>query len=95
VNLRVLGAKLWQRSEEPVGHLRRNKPIEEKESNRWLESYNLACEVQRSCPDTLVVSVAVREGDIHEWFSDAQNRLPEEKAEFIVRAKCNRRTEVE
>jgi hypothetical protein len=45
VNLGVLGAKLWQRPEEPVGHLRRKKPIEEKESYRWLESYNLACEV--------------------------------------------------
>jgi hypothetical protein len=94
VNLGVLGAKLWQRPEEPVGHLRRKKPIEEKESYRWLESYDLACEVQRNCPQTLVVSIADREGDIHEWFSDAQSRPLEEKAEFIVRAKCNRRTEV-
>jgi hypothetical protein len=94
INLGILGAKLWQRPEEPVGHLRRKKPIEEKESYRWLESYNLACEVQRNCPDTLVVSVADREGDIHEWFADAQGRPIEEKAEFIIRAKCNRRTEV-
>ena len=95
VNLGVLGAKFWQRPEEPVGHLRAKKPIEEKESHRWLESYALACEVQRRCPGTLIVSVADREGDIHEWFADAQNRALEEKAEFIVRAKCNRRTQTE
>ena len=95
VNLGVLGAKFWQRPDEPVAHLRDKKPIEEKESYRWLESYALACEVQRQCPETLIVSVADREGDIHEWFLDAQNRRLEEKAEFIVRAKCNRRTQNE
>lgn len=93
VNLGVLGATLWQRPDEPVAQLRAKKPIEEKESVRWLESYALACEVQRCCPGTLVVSVADREGDIHEWFVDAQNRPSEAKAEFIVRAKCNRRTQ--
>lgn len=92
-NLGVLGAKFWQRPEEPVAHLRGKKPIEEKESYRWLESYDLACEVQRQCPQTLIVSIADREGDIGDWFLNAQNRPLDEKAEFIVRAKCNRRTE--
>lgn len=44
-NLGVLGAKLWQRPEEPVAHERARKPSEEKESYRWLEGYTLACEV--------------------------------------------------
>jgi len=92
-NLGVLGSKFWQRPEEKVAHLRDKKPIEEKESYRWLESYELACEVQRQCPDTLVLSVADREGDIHEWFLLAQNKPIEERAELLVRAKCNRRTE--
>ena len=95
VNLGTLEAKLWQRPDEPVAHLREQKPIEEKESYRWLESYDVACQVQRQCPDTWVVSVADREGDIHDWFLDAQKRPLEEQADFIVRAKCNRRTLVE
>ncbi len=37
-------------------------------------------------------SVADREGDIHEWFSLAQNKAIEERAALLVRAKCNRRT---
>jgi hypothetical protein len=74
-----------------VGQERKRKPIEAKERARWLEGYQLACEVQRSCPDTLVVNVADREGDIHEWFLDAVRRVPEERAEFIIRAKCHRR----
>jgi Transposase DNA-binding len=91
VNLGVLGAKWWQRPEPPGGQERNRKPIAEQESSRWLEGYQLACEGQQRCPDTLVVNVADREGDIHEWFLDAMRRLPEERAEFIIRAKCNRR----
>lgn len=37
VHLGVLGAQLWQRPEQPVGRERKRKPIEEKESYRWLE----------------------------------------------------------
>jgi hypothetical protein len=51
----------------------------------------MACAVQRRCPETLVVSVADREGDIHEWFLDAAERDEEERAAFVIRAKCNRR----
>lgn len=91
-NLGVLGASIWQRPEETVAHLRKSKPIEDKESLRWLEGYQLACDVQRQCPDTLIVSVADREGDIREWFADAEQRPLDEKAEYIIRAKSNRRT---
>ncbi len=59
-NLGVVGAKFWQRPEKKVAHLRNKKPIEEKESYRWLESYELACEVQSQCPNTLVLNVADR-----------------------------------
>jgi Transposase DNA-binding len=91
VNMGVLGAKLWQRPEQPVGRERKHKPIEEKESYHWLEGYALACEVQQACVETAVVSVADCEGDIQEWFLDAMQRSPHERAEFLVRAKCNRR----
>ncbi len=37
VNLGVVGAKVWQRPEQPVGRERKHKPIEDKESYRWLE----------------------------------------------------------
>lgn len=91
VNLGVVGAKLWQRPEEPVAHERARKPIEEKESYRWLQGYALACEVQQACPQTVVVSVADCEGAIQEWCLDAMNRPAEERGEFLIRAKCNRR----
>ena len=91
MSLGVLGLKVWQRPVQPVAHERHRKPIAEKESYRWLQGYQLACEVQQSCPNTLVVNVADREGDIQEWFLDAARRSPGERAEFIIRAKCDRR----
>jgi hypothetical protein len=91
VTLGVLGAKLWQRPEEPVAHERARKPSEEKESYRWVEGYALACEVQQTCAETVVVSVADCEGDIQERFLAARGWAGEERAEFLIRAKCNGR----
>jgi len=91
VNLGVLGLRMWQRPEEPVAQERARKPIEEKESYRWRESYQLAGEVQQRCPTTLVVNIADREGDIQECFVEARRREAADRAEFIIRAKCNRR----
>jgi Transposase DNA-binding/Transposase Tn5 dimerisation domain len=91
VNLGVLGHHFWQRPDEPVGHLRKRRPLEEKESYRWLLGYERACQVQEQCPETLVINVADRAGDMHEWFRDAANRPEPARAAFISRAKCNRR----
>ena len=39
-------------------------PIEDKESFRWLENYNKANEYAQNLPNTTIVSIANREGDI-------------------------------
>jgi hypothetical protein len=83
--------KVWQRPEEPIAPPRNSKPLEEQESDRWLEGYRGACEVKQACPTTLVVHVAAREGDIQEWCGDARRREPHQRAEVIIRATCHRR----
>jgi hypothetical protein len=90
-NLGVLPHRFWQRPAEPVGHLRAQRPIEEKESYGGLLGYDTACEVQRQCSETRVVSVADREGDMHEWVLAAAERDEEEQAAFVIRAKGKRR----
>jgi hypothetical protein len=91
VNLGVVGMKVWQRPEEPVAPQRKRKPIEEKESYRWLEGYRGACEIKQACPATLVVNMADREGDIQEWLVDAMRREPPQRAAVLIHAKCHRR----
>ena len=90
-NLGVLHHHLWQRPEERIGHLRHLKPIVEKESIRWLHVYDYCHAVQAQLPSTMVVTIGDRESDIYELYQSAQDTPAERRAEFIVRAKANRR----
>jgi hypothetical protein len=65
------------------------RPIEEKESYRWLQAYEDAAHIAAMIPDTQVISVTDREGDMFELF-DYRRRLPGKKAELLVRAKWDR-----
>ena len=83
--------KVWQRPEPPVAPQRKRKPIEEQERSRWLEGYQGACKLTQACPATLGGNMADRAGDIQEWLVDAMCREPSQRAEVIIRAKCQRR----
>lgn len=95
VNLGIVQGNMWQRPEEKAGKSRNIKPIEEKESRRWLDHYARACEIQAEAPDTTIVSIADREGDIHEWFQYAENVPEDSRASYIIRAKANRTIELD
>lgn len=95
VNLGVVKANLWQRSEKSTSKSRSKKPIEQKESYRWLAHYSEACELQKSYPESTIVSIADREGDIHEWFQQAEDTPENCRASYIVRAKANRAIELD
>jgi hypothetical protein len=66
-----------------------HRPIEEKESYRWLEGYEDATAIAALLPGTRIISVADREGDIFELF-DLRRRQTGRKAELLVRAKFDR-----
>lgn len=95
VNLGVVGGSMWQRAEKTTGNSRNYKPIEEKESRRWLDHYARACELQSAAPETTIVSIADREGDIHEWFQYAEHVPAVSRANYIIRAKANRTIELD
>jgi len=91
--LGVVAIDFHERELESLGKSkeRRTLPIEEKESVRWLNGYRRACELGVACPDTQIVMVADREGDIYDIFVDAQEgvHLP---VDYIVRAQESRST---
>lgn len=91
--LGVVRSSHFDRAAESLGKSaeRTRLPIEEKESFRWLEGYRLASELARRCPNTRVVSVADREADIYDLFTEARDQ-PEGGADFVIRAKEQRRT---
>lgn len=92
LSLGVVGAEYFDRTEESLGEAqeRRDLPIEEKESLRWLSGYRLASQLADDCPATQIVSVADREADIYDIFVESEKQA--ESVDFIIRAKVNRCT---
>ena len=91
--LGVVGTESFDREPESLGkaHDRRTLAIEDKESNRWLEGYRNACAIQGLCPDTQVVSLADREGDIYDLYVEYRDHVGP-RAEFVIRAQQARST---
>jgi Domain of unknown function (DUF4338)/Transposase DNA-binding/Transposase Tn5 dimerisation domain len=68
--LGLLDVQCWARDAKEFGkkHQRKQRTIEEKESYKWLRSFQSVAEAQRQCPDTMLVSMGDREADIYELF---------------------------
>jgi len=76
---------------------RRNKPIEQKESRKWLHSYRATTSFASDYPDKQVVNIADREGDIYDVFLETitQKKKFSHAPDILVRAAWNRRVEDE
>jgi len=88
VPLGVVTAKIWSRdphefakSQEEKRRARKAKPIEEKESVRWLEGYQSACALAAETPDTTIIAISDSEGDIYECLQAGTDGA----ADYIVR----------
>lgn len=71
--LGILDAQCWARDPEDKGKRvrRKNLPIEQKESMKWLRSFRKVAEIQKACPQTQLISIGDRESDIYELFLEA------------------------
>lgn len=89
--LGVLGLKIWARDIEQLGkrHLRRQRPIAEKESYKWLEGVQHLNMLKAHCPANQLVGVCDREADVYELF------VAERAAgvDWLVRASWDRRVD--
>jgi hypothetical protein len=75
-----------------LGSAKGVRPIEEKESIRWLEGYQRVCELQGQMSPTQLVYVADREGDIYELFVEHEKAVPSgAQADWLIRAEQDRR----
>lgn len=90
VALGLIDFQYWTRPLEAFGkrYRRRQLSIEEKESYKWLKSYQAAVNVQKQVPQTIIIHIGDRESDVFELFELAtagNNRL-----ELLIRAEHNR-----
>ena len=60
----------WARDFDDIGKKKRRHqlPIEQKESHKWLVSFDKLSQAQKRCANTTLVSVGDREADIYELF---------------------------
>lgn len=88
--------KSWCREEiasgrTPVQKVQDNRarPIEQKESIRWVEGIRASVEFAQQCPDNRCVSIADSEADIYELFAEPRGET--NPVHLIIRACENRR----
>ena len=88
VPLGLLAQQVWARDPNDVGKRSRRKqvPISQKESQKWLQSLEAVLSAQDSCPQPHLISVADREADIYDVL------MAERPAgvDLLIRASWNR-----
>ncbi|QDV57968.1 IS4 family transposase [Rosistilla oblonga] len=88
--LGVVGVKFYDRDKEALGTSKKREglPLHTGEGQRWLDGYRKACEIAGKCPETQIVSLADREGDIYDIFVEADQH--ETPAQFVIRSQRKR-----
>ena len=84
----LLAQQVWARDPDDVGKRARRKqlPISQKESQKWLRSLEAVCNAHAGCPQTRFVSVGDREADVYDVL--AAERLA--GVELLIRAAWDR-----
>jgi len=90
--LGLLDVQCWARDGIGSRQQRHDKPIEDKESWKWVESYQAVSAVQQRCRNTCLVVVGDREADIHEVF--AAHAQSAQGAQLLIRAERSRNRKV-
>jgi len=94
VPLGTVAAHVWTRADEPLlpaaeRHARRKAlPIEEKESQRWIDMLRHGQQIASEVPGTRFICVADSEADIYEYLAEAQ--AEPRRVDWIVRAAGDR-----
>lgn len=90
--LGLLDASIMLRDDETFrgAATRKQRPIEEKESFRWVAGYLKTLELARRLPACEVFSISDREGDIFEVYQAWQEAGEGPRAEWIIRANQDR-----
>lgn len=87
--LGIIDQRSWTRPEHGSAERRKNKSIEDKESQKWLDSLNATEAVQKQNPQTQLINIADRESDVYELFLKACSF----RSKLLIRAAWDRRVD--
>lgn len=89
--LGILHARTWARRTFGRSSAQRNRlPRAEKESQKWMESLAACQQAAVDCPNTQLINVADREGDLYDLFAAALAPRSGPRVQVLVRAQHNR-----
>jgi hypothetical protein len=93
VPLGVLHARCWAREAQDAGDGRKRnaQSIDEKESGRWLEALHVAATAARRMPQTQMVVITDREGDLYELHEAV--KMGPDNLHTLIRAQHDRNLE--
>jgi len=88
VPLGLVAQQVWVRDPNDIGkrHRRKQLPISEKESQKWLTSLEAVCQARAECPTTRLVSVGDREADVYDVLAAERP----EGVDLLIRASWDR-----
>lgn len=84
-----LWALVWARPEQSDTAHRNNQSVDQKESGRWIQGFQVACRWAQRMPQTQVVVCGDREADIYELYD--QKPAAPRNVQVLVRAQHDRR----
>lgn len=89
VPLGLLAQEVWARDPDTFAHKAdpKQRPITEKESEKWLKSLAAVAKLYQECPETQIVSVGDAEADVYDLFTAPRPA----GVDLLVRAGQNRR----
>ena len=97
--LGAVGVEFWtrqdqaqERSIQEKTRQRKNRPIEQKESFRWLQGLRTAREIAQELPQTQFVCIADSDADIYDLFAEPRGQRP---VDWLIRAYRNRSVEAQ
>jgi hypothetical protein len=90
--LGLIDVLCWSRPENSLVENIPNRPIEEKESYKWLRSYKAASLLQSRNRHSTVVSMGDRESDIYELFAEYENTA--KGAQLLLRSERSRNRKI-
>ncbi len=70
---------------------RERRPLADKESHKWVESLSACPTVAPLCPETMLVNITDREGDLYDLFVQALKVPAGSRVELLVRARHDRK----